>query len=201
MIDPENYLTDAQGRLVPRDSIKAVDLARHQLVGELAVRARELRASLARFRADVIADILAFAELSAEKYGVKRGGRKGNLTLTSYDGEWKIILAVQETLHFDERIQAAKTLIDQCLTDWSKDARPELRTLIADAFAVDKTGKINTGRVLSLRRLDFDDARWRGAMEAISDSLSVAVSRTYVRFYQRDDTGDYTQIPLDLANA
>ena len=41
---------------------------------------------------------------------------KGNVTLTSYDGKYKIQRAIAEYLHFDERLQVAKELIDDRYT-------------------------------------------------------------------------------------
>ena len=61
-------------------------------------------------------DVQAFVELSAEQYGAKLGGIKGNVTLTSYDGKYKIQRAIAEYLHFDERLQVAKELIDDRYT-------------------------------------------------------------------------------------
>ncbi len=199
---PEGYKADSQGRLVPITQIKDVDMQRDELVQEIVVRALDLNAKLANFRNTTHDDIHAFSELSAEKYGAKIGGRKGNLTLVSFDGRFKVQRAISETLAFDERLQAAKELIDACITEWSSGSRDEIRTLINDAFQVDKTGKIDTARVLGLRRLDIKDRRWLRAMEAISDSLRVATSRSYIRIYQRGDNSDqYHQINLDLANA
>ena len=111
-------------------------------------------------------DVAAFVALSAEQYGAKVGGNKGNLTITTYDGRYKVQRQVSETLVFDERLQAAKALIDECITEWTEGSRDEIRALINDAFQVDKEGRINTGRVLSLRRLKIDDERWRQAMLA-----------------------------------
>ena len=72
--------------------------------------------------------------------------------------------------------------------------------LITEAFNADKEGKINTGRVLALRRLDIKDERWQSAMTAIGESLQVVGSKEYVRFYQRlDGTDQYTPISLDVA--
>ena len=68
-----------------------------------------------------------------------------------------------------------------------------------DAFQVDKEGLINTSRVLSLRRLNIKDEDWEKAMEAISDSIQVASTKPYIRFYERDQTGDYKPITLDMA--
>jgi len=57
-------------------------------------------------------DVGAFIQLSAEKYEVKVGGNKGNVSLLSFDGRYKIVRQVAENITFDERLQAAKALID-----------------------------------------------------------------------------------------
>ncbi|MCA0368344.1 MAG: ribose-phosphate diphosphokinase [Proteobacteria bacterium] len=97
-------------------------------------------------------------------------------------------------------VNAAKALIDQCLTDWTENARDELRTLINDAFRVDAAGNIRTMEVLRLRRLEIDDERWQRAMTAIGEAVQIESSKSYVRIYERDDeTGLYNPIALDLA--
>ena len=196
---PEGFMQDPQGRLIPERLVKDVDKARHELVLDLVAKAKSLRESMAAFLADAMGDVSAFAQLSAEQYGAKIGGDKGNITLASYDGRFKVQRQVSEHLVFDERLQAAKALIDECIAEWTEGSRDELKVLINDAFQVDKEGRINTGRVLSLRRLNIADDRWRQAMQAVSDSLRVAGSKTYLRVYERDANGKYQPIALDLA--
>ena len=88
-------------------------------------------------------------EMSAEEYGAKIGGKKGNVSLLSFDGRYKIQRAVQESINFDERLQAARALIDECLTEWTEGARPEVVALVNDAFRTDTKGEIRTARVLA----------------------------------------------------
>ncbi|WP_251280165.1 DUF3164 family protein, partial [Enterobacter hormaechei] len=90
--------------------------------------------------------------------------------LYSYDGRYKVQRAMQDRIAFDERLQAAKSLIDECLADWTENARPEIRAIITRAFQTEKEGEVNTGAVLALRRLDITDARWVKAMEAIGEA-------------------------------
>jgi len=195
---PEGYKKDAQGRLVPIEMIKEIDLSRDELIEEIVTKAKEVSGVLAQFKAKALGDIDAFVQLSAEKYGAKLGGSKGNVTLTSFDGRFRIIRAVSDLLDFDERLQAAKALIDECIKEWVKDSRKEVRTLIDSAFLPDKTGRINAKRIMGLRRLNIGDERWQRAMEAISDSLQVTGSRMYLRIYERiEGTDEYQQIGLD----
>lgn len=196
----DDYKKDGRGALIPVATIPEIDILRDELVLQLVKKSQEMRDLLIAFKAEVFGDIQAFLDLSAEKYGVRMGGSKGNVTLSSFDGQFKVLRACQDTIQFDERLQIAKQLIDECLREWTKDSRVELRALIDSAFQVDKGGNISTGRVLGLRRLKIEDERWLRAMQAISDAVSVVSSKTYVRVYERvGDTERFNQIPLDVA--
>jgi len=137
------YMKDPQGRLVPVAMVTEIDKTRNDLVLELVEKAQDLSVILADFKTDAMADIAAFVELSAEKFGVKLGGEKGNVQLVSFDGQYKIMRAVSETISFDERLQVAKELIDGCIHEWSQGSTDQIKALVNDAFYVDKQGKIN----------------------------------------------------------
>jgi len=199
---PEGYMQDAQGRLVPTAMVKDVDKLRDELVHDLVKSSREVNAMLQVFKKTAFERIEEFVRLSASEYEVELGGNKGNVTLMSFDGKYRIVRAIAENFIFDERLQAAKQLIDQCLNEWTAQSRPELRALVNDAFQVDRQGNVNTKRILSLRKFNIEDARWKLAMAAISDSLTVAGSRTYVRIHERvPGTDKWEMIPLDMAGA
>lgn len=199
---PDGYRMDAQGRLTHEDMIKPVDLERDRLVRHLVDRAQELSDELSEFKAVCFGDIEAFIEMSAEEYGAKIGGKKGNVSLLSFDGRYKIQRAVQESINFDERLQAARALIDECLTEWTEGARPEVVALVNDAFRTDTKGEIRTARVLALRRLEITDKRWQQAMKAIGEACQVVGSKSYIRVYERvGDTDQYKPISLDIAGA
>lgn len=197
--DPSQYRTDARGALVPVNSIKPSDLMRDDLIKEIIAKVTPLNAQLAELKRDVINDLRSFIDISANEYGVALGGKKGNVTLTSFDGSYRIQIAMQDTLHFDERLQAAKQLIDECLHEWTQNSGADLKTIVQAAFDVNKEGQINTSRVLGLRRLNIQNEKWLQAMNILSDSIQVQASKEYVRFYQRNKDGKYELINLDIA--
>lgn len=198
---PAGYMQDAKGRLVPISSVKPIDLLREDLVLQLVDQAKQLNQALTNFKAMAFGDIAAFVQTSAEQYGAALGGKKGNVTLHSYDGRYKIVRQAQDNIRFDERLQAAQALINECLTEWSEGSRVEIKTLINDAFRVDQEGQVNTGRVLALQRLDIKSEKWSRAMDAIRDSVQVVGSSSYVRVYERiENTDQYRPIALDLAS-
>lgn len=197
---PEGYLQDQAGRLVPIALIDEIDLARNDLVNEIVLKAQELQAAMAAFKLNTLGDISAFVDLSAEGYGIKMGGKKGNVSLISFDGRYRIQRAISEYVVFDERLQVAKELIDKCIHRWAEGSDNKIRALVEHAFQVDKEGNISTGRVLGLRRIKIDDEQWNSAMAAIADSIQIAGSKTYVRLYERVGESDqFRPIPLDIA--
>ncbi|PJO78222.1 DUF3164 family protein [Neisseria brasiliensis] len=199
MTDLTQYRQDAKGNLVPLANIKEIDLLRDELVMEIVGKAQTVQQQMAAFKADSMADIAAFVQLSADRYDVAVGGKKGNVSLHSFDGAYRVNLSMQDTLVFDEGLLAAKALIDECINEWTEGSRSELKTLINAAFQVDKEGNISTARVLGLRRLEIKDEKWQRAMEALSDSLQVHTSKQFVRVYKRDDAGEYQLVSLDIA--
>jgi hypothetical protein len=195
----DKFMTDGQGRQVPENLVSEIDKLRDQTVRRIADEALKMRVVLAAFKKQIRDDIYTFVELSANQYGKAWGGKKGNITLSTYDGKYRLIVAVDDNLIFDERLQIARDLIGDCIKKWSSGSRDEIRILVQDAFQVDKTGRINTARVLGLRRLNISDPDWKKAMAAITDSIQVSGSKQYLRFYERNDQGAYVQIPLDVA--
>lgn len=197
---PAGYRQDAQGRLIPESMIKPIDQERDRLVRQLVAQAGTLNNALACFKAAAFGDVRAFIEMSFEEYGARVGGKKGNVTLLSFDGRYKLQIAVQDSISFDERLQAARALIDECLAEWTEGARPEVVTLVNDAFRTDTKGEIRTARVLALRRLEIADERWQRAMKAIGEACQVTSSKEYLRIYERiGDSELYRPISLDIA--
>ncbi len=198
---PSGYQANSSGHLVPIDNILPLDKLRDDLVIDIIQKAHALQIQMATFKASVIDDIDAFMALSSEEYGIKLGGKKGNLSLFSYNAEYKIMICISEGLVFDERLVIAKALIDQCIHEWTKDSGSNVKALIEHAFQTDKAGNINTARVLGLFKLKIEDATWKKAMEALKQSITVNSSKRYLRFYERaGEEGTYQQISLDIAS-
>lgn len=198
-IDQTGYRKNAQGYLVPEDLIRPVDKLRDDVVLDIVEAAKVLRQAMIDFKTASMQKIGDFTDLSSKEYGVEYGGTKGNVTLPSFDGQFKIMRAVGDHRVFDERIQAAKKLIDDCVIAWSDGANDNLKALVDHAFRVNKQGRIDVNEVLGLRQVEIDDARWQEAMDAIADSIRVTGTSQYLRIYERQPNGKYEQISLDIA--
>jgi hypothetical protein len=194
------YWTDAKGNLIPEAKIKPIDKIQTDLVNRLCAAAKDHSAILGSFKRICANELSAFVSLSGAEYGAKVGGDKGNVTLLSFDGKYKVVRQIADSISFGPQLLAAKQLIDNCVHRWAEGANDNIRAMVNHAFQTDKVGQINTARVLALRQLDIKDEEWLRAMQAIADSIQTLSSKPYMRFYERDDkTGEYLPIVLNVA--
>ncbi len=196
------YLRDAKGSLVPLAAVKAADLLMDETVRAILVKAQEVSGIVAAFKAQTFQSVGELQALIAQNYGATVGGKKGNITLLSFDGCQKVQVQVSDLVEFGPELQAAKTLIDECLTEWAVGSALELRALVNRVFQVDKEGQINRAELFMLLRVEILDDRWVRAMTAIRDSIRVIGSRTYVRFYDRPaPDAAWRAVTTDVAGA
>ncbi len=196
LVNGAPYMADAKGALVPLEMVRPADKLEDETVRKIVGYATALSDQIARFREHTFSDLGTFEALLAQEYGKTRGGTKGNKTFRSFDGRFKVSVQVADRIDFGAQLQIAKALIDECLTEWSADSRPEIRAIVTRAFNTDKEGQINRSEIFMLLRLDIEDGRWRRAMEAIRDAMRVVGSKTYVRVY-----ADGKPVTIDLAKA
>jgi hypothetical protein len=174
--------------------VKPVDKLRDELVREITADYHRLAEEVAALKDKARNDVDAFLDISASRYGEDLGGKKGNVTIYSYDGSLKIVRSVRALMVFDEGLDTAKRLIDQCLTDWTAGGREEVRLIIDRAFRPNSMGHVNTSSVLALRNLAINDERWIRAMTAITDSLKAMNSRDVILVYMRNEDGSWERI-------
>lgn len=197
---PDGYMQNAMGHLVPEANVRAIDKLRNDVVLDLFKEGQEINDRLKAYKAKAFDTIETLIQTSAEQYDATLGGSKGNVTLTSYDGRFRVVRSRSTQVAFSEEIEAAKALIGQCIDRWSADAGDNIKAIVNRAFKTNRDGELKTDAVLDLLRLEIDDDQWKRAMEALKDSMMASGTATYVRLYQRvGETNQYRQVPLDLA--
>lgn len=198
------YMEDSKGALVPVELIKAHVQLEDQMVRKIMGFALALSEQIGRFKGHTMTDLGEFDALLEQEYKVmKRGNRgKGNRSYKTHDGLMEVEVRVQERIEFGPGLQIAKQIVDECLTEWSADARAEIRAIITDAFNTDQEGRINRAAIFSLLRLDIEDPRWQEAMRAIRDAMRVAGSKNQIYFRRAAAVGQpLIAITIDLAAA
>ena len=201
-INGADYMNTSDGGMMPLEMIKPMDLLKDAVVRKICGHGLDLSRRVSRFLGHTFDDIGGLEALMAQEYGMRLGGKKGNITLYTIDGCFKVEVRVQPRIDFGPELQIAKGLVDECLIEWSSDARAELRAIVTRAFNTDQTGKINRSEIFTLLRMDIADPRWQQAMRAIRDAMIIIGSKTYVRMWVRDrHDGQWQTITIDLAKA
>lgn len=200
LIIPEGFVRNAMGHLVPMDQVREQDKLRDQVARELAEEAKTLSRALKNFKKKSLGDVADLISIAGERYGVQMGGKKGNVTIATYDGRYKVQRCYADRLTFTEEMEVAKAMVYDCIRAWSKGADDHLLAIVDRVFSPGRNGQIKTADVLDLLRLDINDDRWEAAMQAVRDSILVTGSAVYLRVYERIGESDsYKAIPLDLA--
>lgn len=201
-VDGKTYMTNAKGALVPVEMIKAQHQLEDETVRKIMGYALALSEQVSRFKGHVYEDLGAFDAILEQQYGATKGGPKGNRTYQSYDGLMKVEVRVADLLDFGPELQVAKTLLDECLNEWSADARPEVRALITKTFNTDKEGQVNRALVFTLLGLEVADPRWNRAMDALREAIRIVGSKTYYRIQTRPSIeAGWETVTIDLAKA
>lgn len=196
------YMPDGVGKLTALESIPAAKKLRDEMVRREFGYALALSDQISRFRGHVITNLEEFDALMAQEYGVRIGGEKGNRTYTSFDGLWKIEVKVQPRIAFGPEMAAAKALFDECMREWAEDTPAELRSIVTNAFDVDREGAINRTNVHILLNVESEDPRFREGQRALRDAMYVISSKEYVRFSRRASHRDkFVSVTIDLASA
>jgi len=199
MVNGKQYVVNSKGELIPAEGVKPIDALRDQTVEKIFDRLQDLRRRMEDAKFEAMADINEFVAIAGNEYGIKVGSIKGNLTLTSFDGNKRIMLAVGDSIDFTEGIHLAKQLIDEYLTDITKDSGADLRVLVGRAFRV-KQGKLDVKRILELRNYEISDPRWKKAMDVIGDSIKISSSKQYFRLHTRSSADKpFSMFDLDFS--
>jgi nitrate reductase alpha subunit len=198
---PPGYWLNGQGNLIPDAKVKLIDKLCDELVRNLAARAIAQSQALEKFKADSMAEVLAFMALSQAEYGMTRGRNKGNVTLSTYDMTLQVTRSMQDKIAFGPSLAAAKELIDEWARELSATSEnDDIKVIINHTFQTDREGKISVANVLALKTYEIKDEKWGRAMKAIDDSIKTVGTTPYIRFHRRNElTLKYEPIVLNLA--
>ncbi|MCY1266044.1 hypothetical protein D9M68_437520 [compost metagenome] len=196
---PEGWVRNAVGNLVHESEIREQDKLRDRVVTDIATKAIALHESLKALKKQALDDIDDLIAIAGEKYDMKLGGPKGNVSIISFDGRYKVLRVCADRVTYTEEMEVAKAKVFECIRSWGEESNKHLLTLATNAFRLNRQGEISVSRVAEMMRAEIDDTEWKKAMEAVKDSLIVCGSAVYVRVQERQDNGQYETINLDIA--
>lgn len=199
----ENYRVNAKGERVHVDLIRGDEKMKDELVNHLIGEAVAFSGIMREFKQKAEQEIERYFAALMDKYGLnpKAKSKRGNITLENFSGTAKVQIAVSDKLTFDEKIQLAKMKFDEYFEQVTEGSSEEIKLLITKAFDVDKEGNVDVKKILELRSYNIQHPKWAEAVALIEESKRVVSSKSYIRFYKREDTSKpYEHISLDMAS-
>lgn len=193
------------GSTIPYDKLEPAKQIEHDLVETLCKEAEFHSAILTKFKTQAISEMIAKRVMMLDDYGVKKGGKDGNLTLRTACGRYMAKMTVSKHVTFGSELEAAKALIFEFMEDeLAKGGSEAIHEIVTKVFKLNGKGRIDTGGILGLREHRFEDERWQSAMQAIEDAICRDSSTTYVNFYRVDPNAEpkasgEVRISLNLA--
>lgn len=200
---PEGWLRNAAGGLQHESEIREQDKMRDMVVMGIAKDALRLHEELKALKKRALEEIDDLITIAGEKFDMKLGGPKGNVSLISFDGHYKVKRIYSNVMAFTEEMEVAKVKVFECISRWgqtvNEDAHKHLFTLATNAFRLNTKGEISLSRVLEMTRVDIDDEDWKQAMAAVKDSIIVNGKAVYIQVQERVGEKAYKTILLDIA--
>lgn len=191
---PAGYIRNAQGHLIHETTISEADAMRSRMVEDLVVRAISESAVAKEFLDKAHSELVAFCEISAERFGAK-WGETNSFSMTSICGRFKVQCDVDQGVAVNECAGAAKTLLDECLADWSAGGKPQAVALLANTFRPTRNGKLSLTRLFDLLRNrnlpEFvGEEKFQRLCDALESAIQTTGKRRYIRFYARRTPAD-----------
>jgi len=182
---------DKRGKEIHPDNVRASDKIKDEMVRNIIKKALGEQERILEFKADALDEIDSYISLMRDEYNLDpNSGKKGNMSFESFDGLMRVTISVQQVVEFDEKLSFAKEKLDAFLKLETKDSSANIQTLIAGAFDVDKKGSVNAKSILALKRHEIDHPLWLEMMSIIDDSIQIATTKSYMRFYTKSGIGE-----------
>ena len=192
-------MRDSNGNDIPLKYVSKYDKARDKTVRRILARFLKARELLEGVVAQTIAELEALAD-TKEKLGAK-----GNFSARSFDALIQVSIRQQYNIFLDERVVKARELmigyVEKVLAKVGGNDAAALRLIVAEAFKANAQGFLSTGKIMSLLRMEIDNADWREAKKILQESIKPQKGKRYLVCERRATTqSDFRPIRLDIAD-
>ena len=199
MAKPVTTMRDSNGNDIPLKYVSKYDKAKDKAVRKVLARFLRARELLEGVVAETIAELEALAD-TKEKLGAK-----GNFSARSFDGLIQVSIRQQYNIFLDERVVKARELmlgyIEKVLSRIGGNDAQALKIIVAEAFKANAQGFLSTGKIMSLLKMEIDNADWREAKRILQEAIRPQKGKRYLVCERRASTqADFEAVRLDIAD-
>ncbi len=193
----KKYWIDADGNKNRPANIAKHVKKRDKLVEKIFLKVDKANEALAELKEMAVREVVKFLEETASEHHAKW---QGNTKLYNFSSDLQVEVSIAKKIGFDERLQVAKSKVDEYVLSLVKTSAKDLVTLVTRAFNVDKKGNVSVADILKLRNYEIDNPVWQEAMNLIDQALRVDSTKTYFRFARKDENGEWQNIVLSFSS-
>lgn len=186
------------GQEIPSKYVSQKDKLDDKTVEQIVKIAKKLNQQLAEGKTKINTLLENYIKSSNELRKVNVEW-KGNFTIMNFDKSLKVEKRIAEYIEFNNELQIAKGLIEQCINKWTDNALEQVKLIINDIFNIGKKKLIPRNNLIKLKKYKFPEPEWKQAMQIISEALEVSERRPYVNVYEKMSEKAYKQILLNFS--
>jgi len=196
-------MRDAMGNDVPLRYVGKYDRARDAVTRRILKRWEAARAMLERVHAETLADIKEIAKARGEA-GIDPAA-KGNMQVSSFDGNICVSLNQRYEVKLDGRVAAAREMMlayaQNLIKDVGGDDGKALLEIVRQTFEASKTGNLSMARISNLLKMNIRHGDWLAAKQMIVDAMTPEKGKCYIRVERRESRQqDMEAVRLDIAD-
>lgn len=180
---------------------KEYEIHRDGTISELMYQANELADILSKFKNKV--HLIMDEQASAlGEYGKIPTHSKGGFSISSKDGQKRIIRRRDTDPVWDERANKAVELIKDFLSDTVKKRDAKLHEILMGFLERNDKGDLEYAKVMSLIQYEnsFDNPRWREGLQLIRESYSLSFKAYGYEFKTKNSAGKWETLTLNFSS-
>lgn len=177
----------------------AYESLRDDCVTEIVQKALAINEILKAFKTESFNGIETVYKMLQE-HSQRHANGKGNVTLDTSDGKFRIVFKRSDNTRFDERAsQAEAHILDFIANRWGN--KDDADSKFIKRMLERKNGKLDKNRVLDMISMkdNYQDEHWQKGIELLQESIVPDSTKFYAEYYYRSDEAEWLPIVLNFA--
>ena len=177
---------------------EAYETLRDDSITSMVSYAIQLNESLKGFKKSSF-EVIETLYKMLQEHSNRHAQGKGNVTLDTADGQFRVVFKRSDNTRFDERAtQAEAHILDFLTSEYPEGSNTSklIRSLLER-----KKGQLDKNLVLKLigMKNDFDNEHWKMGIDLLQESIVPDETRFYAEYFYRSNDGEWLPIVLNFA--
>lgn len=164
---------------------------------------KDISEQLSTVKKTVFENFRALLDMKKDIMKMTKDGQRSH-TFTTSDGQSRIELGFYQIDNYKDTVNDGIALVKDYITSLAEtDETKALVDMVLKLLSKDQKGNLKASRVLQLRQIaeKVNNDRFTEGVEIIMNSYVPIASKQFIRAYQKNDKGEWQNIPLSITDA